>query len=178
TGATLGFLTEAANTVGAYLAGALPGEGGLNASEMFAQPRKGYLLVNVEPEFDTADPVAARAALDQAEMVVVMSPFKYGTDYADVLLPIAPFTETAGTFVNAEGRAQSFNGVVRPLGDTRPGWKVLRVLGSLLGLPNFEYETSDEVRLAALGDGDLAARLSNATSVASARAGARPAGGA
>ncbi|WP_070107788.1 NADH-quinone oxidoreductase subunit NuoG [Burkholderia plantarii] len=178
TGATLGFLTEAANTVGAHLAGVLPGEGGLNASEMFAQPRKGYLLVNVEPEFDTADPIAARAALDQAEMVVVMSPFKYGTDYADVLLPIAPFTETAGTFVNAEGRAQSFNGVVRPLGDTRPGWKVLRVLGSLLGLPNFEYETSDEVRLAALGDGDIAARLSNATSVVPARAGAQPAAGA
>ncbi|AJK47247.1 NADH-quinone oxidoreductase subunit NuoG [Burkholderia plantarii] len=178
TGATLGFLTEAANTVGAHLAGVLPGEGGLNASEMFAQPRKGYLLVNVEPEFDTADPIAARAALDQAEMVVVMSPFKYGTDYADVLLPIAPFTETAGTFVNAEGRAQSFNGVVRPLGDTRPGWKVLRVLGSLLGLPNFEYETSDEVRLAALGDGDIAARLSNATSVVPARAAAQPAAGA
>ncbi|WP_414442640.1 NADH-quinone oxidoreductase subunit NuoG [Burkholderia sp. 22PA0106] len=177
-GATLGFLTEAANTVGAHLVGVLPGEGGLNAREVFAQPRKGYVLLNVEPEFDTADPVAARAALDQAEMVVVMSPFKFGADYADVLLPIAPFTETAGTFVNAEGRAQSFNGVVRPLGDTRPGWKVLRVLGSLLGLPNFEYETSDEVRLAALGEGDLSSRLSNATGVAPARAAAQAASGA
>ncbi|WP_186181209.1 NADH-quinone oxidoreductase subunit NuoG [Burkholderia gladioli] len=169
-GATLGFLTEAANTVGAHLVGALPGEGGLNAREAFAQPRKGYLLLNVEPEFDTADPIAARAALEQAEMVVVMSPFKIGAEYADVLLPIAPFTETAGTYVNAEGRAQSFNGVVRPLGDTRPGWKVLRVLGSLLGLPNFEYETSDEVRLAALGDGDQASRLSNAATAQPARA--------
>ncbi|GAB7539497.1 NADH-quinone oxidoreductase subunit NuoG [Burkholderia sp. 22PA0099] len=177
-GATLGFLTEAANTVGAHLVGVLPGEGGLNARDVFAQPRKGYVLLNVEPEFDTADPVAARAALDQAEMVVVMSPFKFGADYADVLLPIAPFTETAGTFVNAEGRAQSFNGVVRPLGDTRPGWKVLRVLGSLLGLPNFEYETSDEVRLAALGEGDLSSRLSNATGVAPARAAAQAASGA
>ncbi|NIF88533.1 NADH-quinone oxidoreductase subunit NuoG [Burkholderia sp. Cy-637] len=169
-GATLGFLTEAANTVGAHLVGALPGEGGLNAREAFAQPRKGYLLLNVEPEFDTADPIAARAALEQAEMVVVMSPFKIDAEYADVLLPIAPFTETAGTYVNAEGRAQSFNGVVRPLGDTRPGWKVLRVLGSLLGLPNFEYETSDEVRLAALGDGDRASRLSNAAVAQPARA--------
>ncbi len=179
TGAKLGFLTEAANTVGAHVVGALPGEGGLNARDAFAQPRKGYLLFNVEPEFDTADPIAARAALDQAEMVVVMSPFKIGADYADVLLPISPFTETAGTFVNAEGRVQSFNGVVRPLGDTRPGWKVLRVLGSLLGLPNFEYETSDEVRLAALGEGDLSARLSNTAGAALAGAGSvAPANGA
>ncbi|AOK30186.1 MULTISPECIES: NADH-quinone oxidoreductase subunit NuoG [Burkholderia] len=170
TGATLGFLTEAANTVGAHLVGALPGEGGLNARDAFAQPRKGYVLLNVEPEFDTADPVQALAALQQAETVVVLSPFKHGLDYADVLLPIAPFTETAGTYVNAEGRVQSFNGVVRPLGDTRPAWKVLRVLGNLLGLPNFEYETSDEVRIAALGDGEIAPRLSNRTKAAVERA--------
>ncbi|MCL7038713.1 hypothetical protein MKW94_005264 [Papaver nudicaule] len=177
TGATVGFLTEAANTVGAHVVGALPGEGGLNAREAFAQPRKGYVLLNVEPEFDTADPAQALAALNQAEMVVVMSPFKHGLDYADVLLPVAPFTETAGTFVNAEGTVQSFTGVVRPLGDTRPAWKVLRVLGSLLGLPNFEYETSEEVRLAALGDAGVAGRLSNQTSVAPARVAAHAANG-
>ncbi|WP_321950496.1 NADH-quinone oxidoreductase subunit NuoG [Burkholderia cenocepacia] len=177
TGATFGFLTEAANTVGAHVVGALPGEGGLNAREAFAQPRKGYVLLNVEPEFDTADPAQALAALNQAEMVVVMSPFKHGLDYADVLLPVAPFTETAGTFVNAEGTVQSFNGVVRPLGDTRPAWKVLRVLGSLLGLPNFEYETAEEVRVAALGDAGVASRLSNQTSVAPARAAANVANG-
>ncbi|MBN3794861.1 NADH-quinone oxidoreductase subunit NuoG [Burkholderia sp. Ac-20392] len=177
TGATFGFLTEAANTVGAHVVGALPGEGGLNAREAFAQPRKGYVLLNVEPEFDTADPAQALAALNQAEMVVVMSPFKHGLDYADVLLPVAPFTETAGTYVNAEGTVQSFNGVVRPLGDTRPGWKVLRVLGSLLGLPNFEYETAEEVRLAALGDAGVAGRLSNQTSVAPVRVAANAANG-
>lgn len=177
TGATFGFLTEAANTVGAHVVGALPGEGGLNAREAFAQPRKGYVLLNVEPEFDTADPAQALAALNQAEMVVVMSPFKHGLDYADVLLPVAPFTETAGTFVNAEGTVQSFNGVVRPLGDTRPAWKVLRVLGSLLGLPNFEYETAEEVRLAALGDAGVAGRLSNQTSVAPVRVAANAANG-
>ncbi|WP_322035379.1 NADH-quinone oxidoreductase subunit NuoG [Burkholderia cenocepacia] len=177
TGATFGFLTEAANTVGAHVVGALPGEGGLNAREAIAQPRKGYVLLNVEPEFDTVDPAQALAALNQAEMVVVMSPFKHGLDYADVLLPVAPFTETAGTFVNAEGTVQSFNGVVRPLGDTRPAWKVLRVLGSLLGLPNFEYETAEEVRVAALGDAGVAGRLSNQTSVAPARAAANAANG-
>ncbi|TKC80051.1 NADH-quinone oxidoreductase subunit G [Trinickia terrae] len=170
TGATLGFVTEAANTVGAHLAGALPGEGGLNAREVFEQPRKGYLLLNVEPEFDTANPTQALAALNQAEMVVMLSAFKHGTDYADVLLPIAPFTETAGAFVNAEGTVQSFSGVVRPLGETRPAWKVLRVLGSLLGLANFEFDTAEEVRTAALGDGEIAARLSNRTGVAPARA--------
>ena len=177
TGATFGFLTEAANTVGAHVVDALPGEGGLNAREAFAQPRKGYVLLNVEPEFDTAEPAQALAALNQAEMVVVMSPFKHGLDYADVLLPIAPFTETSGTFVNAEGSVQSFNGVVRPLGDTRPAWKVLRVLGSLLGLPNFEYETAEEVRIAALGDAGVAGRLSNKTSVAPVRVAAPAANG-
>ncbi|KND56353.1 NADH-ubiquinone oxidoreductase chain G [Candidatus Paraburkholderia kirkii] len=170
TGATLGFLTEGANAVGAHLVGALPGEGGLNAREVFEQPRKGYLLLNVEPEFDTADPTQAVAALKAAEMVVVMSPFKHGMDYADVLLPIAPFTETSGTFVNAEGTAQAFNGVVRVLGDTRPGWKVLRVLGTILGLPGFEYDTTEEGRVAALGSGDLSSRLSNRTTVQATRA--------
>ncbi|WJF91587.1 NADH-quinone oxidoreductase subunit NuoG [Paraburkholderia bonniea] len=174
TGAKLGFLSETANTVGAYLAGAMPGEGGLNAQEVFAQPRKGYVLFNVEPEFDTANPAQALAAVKQAEMVVVLSAFRTGTDYADVLLPIAPFTETAGTFVNAEGTAQTFNGVVRPLGETRPGWKVLRVLGSLLGVPGFTFDTAEEVRAAALGEGNFdAIRLSsNQTDAALARSNA------
>ncbi|WP_322105029.1 NADH-quinone oxidoreductase subunit NuoG [Paraburkholderia sp. J41] len=169
TGATLGFLTEAANTVGAHLAGALPGRDGLNAREAFEQPRKGYLLFNLEPEFDTLNPAAARAALAQAEMVAVFSPYKTGLDYADVLLPVAPFTETSGTFVNAEGTAQTFNGVVRPLGDTRPAWKVLRVLGTLLGAQGFEYDTAEEVRRKALGDGELESRLSNRASATVAR---------
>jgi NADH-quinone oxidoreductase subunit G len=175
TGATLGYLTEAANTVGAHLVDALPGEGGLNARHVFEQPRKGYVLFNVEPEFDTANPAQALAALKQAEMVVALSAFKHGTDYADVLLPIAPFTETSGTFVNAEGTAQTFNGVVRPLGETRPGWKVLRVLGSLLGLKGFEFDTAEEVRAAALGSGDLASQLSNKTSAEPKRASANAA---
>ncbi|WP_133650588.1 NADH-quinone oxidoreductase subunit NuoG [Paraburkholderia flava] len=169
TEATLGFLPEASNTVGAHLVNALPGQGGLNAREAFEQPRKGYLLLNVEPEFDAANPAQALAALNQAEMVVVMSPFQTGADYADVLLPIAPFTETAGTFVNAEGLAQTFNGVVRPLGETRPAWKVLRVLGSLLDAKGFEFDTAEEVRNAALGEGDLSSRLSNRTQAAIAR---------
>ncbi|MBV8627516.1 MAG: NADH-quinone oxidoreductase subunit G [Paraburkholderia sp.] len=178
TGATLGFLSEAANTVGAHLVGAMPDAGGLNAREVFEQPRKGYVLLNLEPEFDTANPARALAALKQADMVVVMSSFVTGTEYADVLLPIAPFTETSGTFVNAEGTVQTFNGVVRPLGETRPAWKVLRVLGSLLGVPGFEFDTAEEVRTAALGDGDLTSRLSNKTNVTPARvAAAKPADG-
>ncbi|WP_244846710.1 NADH-quinone oxidoreductase subunit NuoG [Caballeronia sp. SL2Y3] len=166
TGATLGFLTEGANSVGGYLVDALPGEGGLDARAAFEQPRKGYVLFNAEPELDAANPAQAVAALKAAEMVVVLSPFTHGMEYADVLLPIAPFTETSGTFVNAEGTAQSFNGVVRALGETRPGWKVLRVLGTMLGLPGFEFDTAEEVRVAALGTGDLTARLSNKTTVA------------
>ncbi len=164
TGVKFGYLTEAANTVGGYLANALPEKDGLSAAQMLAQPRKAYLLLNADPELDCAG--AARPALDQAEMVVVMSAFKQGLDYASVLLPIAPFTETSGTFVNCEGRAQSFNGAVKPLGEARPAWKVLRVLGNLLGLSGFDYETSEAVRDELLGNQtDLAARLNNKTAV-------------
>jgi NADH-quinone oxidoreductase subunit G len=152
--------------VGAYVAGAHPAGRGLNAQAMLAEPRKAYLLLHVEPEFDCANPVAARAALEKAELVVVMSPFKHGTAYADVLLPIAPFTETAGTFINCEGRVQSFRGVVRPQGDARPAWKVLRVLGTMLQLPAFDIDTSEAVRDSLLADaGALERRLDNATQI-------------
>ena len=146
TGARFGFLGAAANSVGGYLADALPTA--LNAREMLAQPRQAYVLLNAEPELDCHDPQMATAALEQAKMVVYLGAFKHeaALSYADVMLPIAPFTETSGTFVNTEGRVQSFNGVVRPLGDTRPGWKVLRVLGNLLKLPGFDYQTSEQVR--------------------------------
>jgi NADH-quinone oxidoreductase subunit G len=163
TGATLGVMTEAANSIGAQLVGARPLAGGLDARRMVEQPRRAYLLWNFEPEYDTADPVATLAALGQADTVIAFSPYRNGAlEYADVILPIAPFTETAGTFVNCEGRVQGFNGTVRPLGDARPGWKVLRVLGNLLELDGFDFETSEAVRDAAL-PADIASRLSNAT---------------
>ena len=167
-GATVGYLGEAANSVGAQWVNALPGTGGLHAGQMLTQPMKALLLLGVEPAFDAADTAAARAALQGAGLVVSMSPFKdANTEFADVLLPVAPFSETAGAFVNAEGRLQAFHGVVRPLGDTRPAWKVLRVLGNLLGLPGFEQASAEEVRAEALGDvSALAARLDNCSAVA------------
>ena len=168
TGATVGYLGEAANTVGAQLAGAQPQKGGQNAAQMLAGGLKAALLLNVEPQFDTAAGSASVAALAQASMVVTLSPFKANMAFSDVLLPIAPFTETSGSFVNAEGRVQSFHAVVKPLGETRPGWKVLRVLANLLGLPGFADESSQEV-LQSFGDavdaasGHVAAgKLSNA----------------
>ena len=165
TGASVGYLTEAGNSVGAQLVNALPGASGLNAGQMLGGSLRACLLLNVEPEFDVANPLAAKAALQSADMVVALTSFKDAAlDVADVLLPIAPFTETSGTFVNAEGRVQSFHGVVKPLGDTRPAWKVLRVLGNLLGLKGFDQETSEEVRAEALGDvATVPSRLSNAT---------------
>ena len=170
TDASFGYLTEAANTVGAYLANARP-SGTANAHSLVAQARKAYLLLHTEPELDCADPRTAHAAVNQAEMVVVMSPFKHAMAFADVLLPVSPFTETSGTFVSAEGRAQSFNGSVKPLGETRPAWKVLRVLGNLLSLEDFAYESSEDIRNEILGssslDGlDLTARLNNQTDIA------------
>ncbi len=165
TGADFGYLTEAANTVGGYLAHALPDKGA-NALQMFAKPRKAYLLLHAEPELDCYDAHAARAALDQAEMVIALSPYAHAQAYADVMLPISPFSETAGTFINAEGRAQSFNGSVKPLADTRPGWKVLRVLANLLELPGFDYESSEQVRNEILEqstakESSVASRLNN-----------------
>jgi NADH-quinone oxidoreductase subunit G len=165
TGATVGYLGEAGNSVGAQLVGAMPKANGLNAGQMLGQPMKALLLLNTEPVLDSADAAGAKKALAVSGLVVAMTPFKDAcADVADVMLPIAPFTETAGTFVNAEGRVQSFHGVVKPLGEARPAWKVLRVLGNLLGLAGFEQETADDVRLEALGDAtDLAARLDNAS---------------
>ncbi|MGA0608779.1 NADH-quinone oxidoreductase subunit NuoG [Caldimonas sp. KR1-144] len=167
-GARCGVLGEGGNSVGAQLVGAQPGAAGLSAAEMLgAKPRKAVLLLGAEASYDSADPVAARAALGHAEMVVSLSPFKdANAEVADVLLPVSPFTETSGTFINAEGRVQSFHGVVKPLGETRPAWKVLRVLGSMLGLEGFGFETSEEVRAQALGDVTaLPQRLNNAAAV-------------
>ncbi|MBV1774173.1 NADH-quinone oxidoreductase subunit NuoG [Burkholderiaceae bacterium DAT-1] len=146
TGATFGWMSAAANTVGAQIVSLS------KQPAAFAKARKAFVLFGAEA-IDAANTAQAQTALSQAEMVVVASPFKHSLDVADVLLPIAPFSETAGTFVNMEGLPQSFNGVVKPLGDTRPGWKVLRVLGNLLGLNGFDYETAEAVRVEALPQG-------------------------
>jgi NADH-quinone oxidoreductase subunit G len=161
-GARFGFLGEAANSVGGYLAGCVPSGSGLNAGAMLGKPLKAYLLLGVEPELDTHDSQQAMAAMKAAEFVVALSPYEHGaTEYAHVILPITPFTETAGTFVNTEGTVQSFNGVVQPLGESRPAWKVLRVLGNFLGLPGFDYDSPEDVRREALAGADPATRLGN-----------------
>ena len=181
-GASFGFLGEAANSVGAYLAGAVPSGGsvqGMNATAMLAAPRKAYLLLNVEPELDMHDPQQAMAAMRAADMVVAMSAWKHhATDYADVLLPIAPFTETSGTFVNTEGRVQSFNGAVKPLGEARPAWKVLRVLGNLLDVPGFDYDSSEAVRDEVLAGVNIAEKLNNTMDASVGRASPDMVGGA
>jgi NADH-quinone oxidoreductase subunit G len=176
TGATVGYLGEAANGVGAQLVGALPLQDGMDAGRMLSTGGlKAVVLLDVEPALDAADPSAARAALGAAEMVVALTSFRSAAaDVADVMLPIAPFTETSGTFVNAEGRVQGFHGVVKPLAGTRPGWKVLRVLGNMLGLAGFDFETSEDVRAAALGE--AAPRLDN-RAVAAPGAAPTPSGG-
>jgi NADH-quinone oxidoreductase subunit G len=171
TGSSVGFLSEAANTVGAQLVDARPRADGLDAAAMLgvgaASPVRAFLLLGTEPVLDSADGAAARATLESASLVVALTPFNdANVEFAHVMLPIAPFTETSGTFVNAEGRVQSFQGVVKPLGEARPAWKVLRVLGNLLQLPGFEYDSTEAVRAAALGDAQsISSRLSNATGV-------------
>lgn len=169
TGATVGYLTEAANTVGAQWVKAQPQTGGFNAAQMIAGGLKAAILLNNEPAFDTAAGQEALQGLNKSEMVVTLSPFKANMEISDVLLPIAPFTETSGTFVNAEGRVQSFHAVVKPLAETRPAWKVLRVLANLLGVQGVDYESSQDVLTTAIGTGtnEVPANvLSNATKVA------------
>jgi NADH-quinone oxidoreductase subunit G len=152
----LGYLPEAANSVGGYLAGVLPhrqagGEvspaKGLDAKGMIETPRKAYVLLGVEPEFDCWNPGAALTAVKSAELVVVLSPYasERVREYAHLVLPTTTFAETSGTFVNAEGRWQRFQGAIKPLGEARPAWKVLRVLGNLFDLPGFDHLDSGEV---------------------------------
>ena len=160
-GATLGVLTDGANNAGAWLAGMLPHRGpagkavsnaGLDARAMLDSPRKGYLLFGVEAEHDCADAAAAGSAMQAAEVVVAITPWANEAlkASADVMLPMGPFTETSGTYVNTEGHWQSFAGVASPVGDSRPGWKVLRVLGNQFGLDGFEQHSSEEIRDALL----------------------------
>jgi NADH-quinone oxidoreductase subunit G len=172
TGASVGYLTEAANTVGAQWVGAQPQTGGKHAGQMLDGSLKAAILLNTEPEFDTAAGAASAAALDKAEMVVTLSPFKANMAFSDVLLPIAPFTETSGSFVNAEGRLQSFHAVVKPLAETRPAWKVLRVLANLLDIPGVAFETSQEVLARATAQ---AMKASNATTAVIHLSGTSPA---
>jgi NADH-quinone oxidoreductase subunit G len=165
-GAKFGFFGEAANSVGGYVAGAVPfgTPAGKHANAMLDNPLKAYLLLNTEVELDCHNPRQAVAAMRNADLVVAMSAYRHkATEYAHVLLPIAPFTETAGTFINTEGRAQSFNGTVKPLAETRPAWKVLRVLGNLLGLAGFEQDSIEQVRAEILPNAgaDLLRRLDN-----------------
>jgi len=171
-GGKFGFLGEAANSVGGYLAKAVPAaqaagtsQSGLNATAMLAAPRKAYILLNVEAELDTHNPQQTVAAMRAADMVVALSAYKHqAQDYADVMLPIAPFTETSGTYISTEGRVQSFKGVVQPLGETRPAWKILRVLGNLLNLAGFEQDSSEAVRDEALAGADISSKLNNGVS--------------
>ena len=151
-GATIGVLSQNANSVGAHLVGARP-IGGLNARDMIANPLRAYVTVGIEPELDSVQGAHAVHALDQADFVVDLSAYRNTSSYADVILPIVPFTETGGTFVSMGGVVQSFNAVVKPMGEARPGWKVLRMLGTMLGLEEgFEPETLEQVRAAIAPD--------------------------
>lgn len=156
-GSKLGLLSDGCNSAGAWLAGAVPHRGvagqqagvtGKDIGEMLDANLAGYLLLGIEPELDCADSETALQAMKQAQFVVSLSAYCTETikDYADVILPISTFTETSGTFVNVEGRWQSFDGVVEPLGDARPAWKVLRVLGNVFECDGFDYIDSHEIR--------------------------------
>jgi NADH-quinone oxidoreductase subunit G len=159
-----GFFGTAANAVGGYVAQCIPsaGSAGLNAGAMISNPRKAYLLLNVEPELDCHDSGAAARALRAADCVIALNAFASDAHaYAHVVLPIVPFSETSGSFVNAEGRLQSFNAAVKPFADARPAWKVLRVLGDALGIEGMDFDTSEAVRDSVCRVDEVASRLNN-----------------
>jgi len=156
-GAKIGYLAESGNATGAYLMGVLPhrtagGKAsenkGLDAQQMLADGVKGYILLGLEPELDSRDGATALATLQKAQFVVSLSAFKTPAmlDYADVLLPMALFPETSGTYINGEGRWQAFNGAVSPAGESRPAWKILRVLANMLQVDGFNYDSTDDIR--------------------------------
>jgi len=147
TGAKGGILPPAANSTGMHLMGVMPTATGMHARAMIEVPRKAYLLLNIEPELDCQHAALASEAMAKAECVIALTAYKSSAlDNADILLPIAPFTETSGSFMSMEGRVQSFQAVTRPLGEARPAWKVLRVLANTLGLPGFDFNSSEEVK--------------------------------
>jgi len=146
-GAKGGILPAAANSTGMHMVGVMPSTTGMHARAMLEVPCKAYLLLNIEPELDCQHAALASAAMRKAECVVALTAYKSkALDNANVLLPIAPFTETSGTFMSMEGRIQSFKAVVKPLGECRPAWKVLRALANTLGLHGFDFESSEDVK--------------------------------
>lgn len=158
TGATLGFLPVGGNAVGASLVNA----NGVGVESVLSGDRRAVILMNIEPDADLPNPKQARAALAKANTVIALSAYKSADllEVADVILPISTFTETVSTFVNSEGRAQTIQPAVKPLGDSRPAWKVLRVLGGLLNLDGFLYNMPEEVLGEALGE-NYCTKLSN-----------------
>jgi NADH-quinone oxidoreductase subunit G len=157
-GATLGFLPEGGNAVGASLVKA----NSAGVQSVLSGDRRAVILMNIEPDADLPNPAQARTALAKANTVIALSAYQSADllEVADVILPITPFTETVSTFVNLEGRAQTVQPAVKPLADCRPAWRVLRVLGGLLDLDGFLYNAPEEVLGEALGD-NFASRLSN-----------------
>lgn len=157
TSSKLGYLSDGPNGAGAWLSGAVPHRGpagtstseqGKNAMEMMQSPLSGYLLVNLEPDVDVLEPKSMRSTLAAADFVVALTNYKTPAllDAANVLLPTTPFSEGSGTFVNVQGDWQSFTAAVPAMGQARPSWKILRVLGNLFSLDGFEYMSSEEVR--------------------------------
>ncbi len=156
TGATLGYLPEGGNTAGAWLTGCVPhrtvggvetDQTGLNAAEMLNAPLKAIILMGVEPRYEQINAARARQLLKDTKMVIMSTHLsRHAVEHADIVLPSAAFVETAGTFVNATGAWQMFNGCTKPPGEGRPAWKILRVLGNQLGLDGFDYESVEGVR--------------------------------
>jgi NADH-quinone oxidoreductase subunit G len=157
TEASFGYLGESANDAGLYLTGTLPHRGpageaisnpGLNTISMLEARLNAYLLFNIDPAMDIWDSSLAMNALQEADTVIAFTAFKSNSllDVADILLPISIYAENDGTYFNVSGTSQSFSSCVPSQGESKPGWKVLRVLADGLGIPDTDYENISEIQ--------------------------------
>ena len=146
TGAVLSVLPFAANEVGSHLVNFLPKDG-LNTVQMISKKLPAYINFGIEPEHDCQEGDLALKAMQNAALVINFTAFDTPTqrEYADVLLPMATFAETAGTFVNAQGLKQSFKPAATPIGDSKPAWKILRVLGNMMNFEGFDYTHTNQI---------------------------------
>ncbi len=147
TQASFGLLSTGANSAGGFIAGSVPDPAASSANEMLDQALKTYLFYNLDPEIDCPNPGQMQLALSQADSVIAFTPYVSPMlkKYATVLLPIVPFSEMAGTYINGLGQWQTVDAAVKPLGEARPGWKVLRVLGNLFKLEGFDYQSTEDI---------------------------------
>jgi len=123
-------------------------DNGKNALQILSSDLTAFVLFDVYPNFDCIDSENAIEHLSRDDaFVVVMNSFEDESvlSFANVILPIASFYETSGTHINVDNIAQSYGASVKSAGESKPGWKVIKVLADLLNLEGFDFTDSQQI---------------------------------